>query len=82
MPARLLVAKLKNRKPVLQRLSESIPWESFAYCMKKDYVQERKSSADQLRIPANSLQMLMLQQLFKLTIGVAFCLRLMKYSSR
>ena len=35
--------KLKNKKLVLQRLSESIPWESFCPLLEKSYVQEAKA---------------------------------------
>ncbi len=58
------VAKLKEKKPVLQRLSESIPWESFRPLLDKGYVQERKSNAGRKRIdPLILFKMLVLQQL-------------------
>ncbi len=44
------VAKLKEKKPVLQRLSESIPWDSFRPLLDKGYVQERKTNAGRKRI--------------------------------
>jgi transposase, IS5 family len=33
------VAKLQEKKPVLQRLTESIPWESFLPLLDKGYSQ-------------------------------------------
>ena len=75
--------KLKNKKPVLQRLSESIPWESFHTLFEKGYAQDRKSSAGRRRIdPLILFNMLVLQQLFNLSVGLAFRLRLMKLYSR
>ena len=39
------VAKLQQKKPVLNRLYETIPWESFRPLLEKGYTQERKSNA-------------------------------------
>jgi hypothetical protein len=39
------VLKLKNKKPVLTCLSESIPWEPFRLLLEKGYSQERRSNA-------------------------------------
>ena len=75
--------KLKKKKPVLQRLSESISWESFRPFLEKGYAQDRKSSAGRRRIdPLILFKMLVLQQLFNLSVGLAFRLRLMKLNSR
>ena len=77
------VAKLKEKKPVLQRLSESIPWDSFRPLLDKGYVQERKTNAERKRIdPLILFKMLVLQQLFNLSVGVAFRLRLKSLNSR
>jgi IS5 family transposase len=77
------VVILKSKKPVLQRLSKSIPWESFCLLLDKGYAQKRKSSAGRRRIdPLILFQMFVLQQLFNLSIGVALRLKLMKPSSR
>ncbi len=62
------VAKLQERKPVLTRLTESIPWESFRPLLDKGYSQERKSNAGRKRIdPLILFKMLVLQQLFNLS---------------
>ena len=62
------VVKLKNKKPVLQRLSESIPWESFRLLLDKGYAKERKSSAGRRRIdPLILFNMLVHRQLFNLS---------------
>jgi hypothetical protein len=62
------VTKLKEKKPVLQRLAESIPWQSFRPLLDKGYVQERKSNAGRKRIdPLILFKMLVLQQLFNLS---------------
>jgi transposase, IS5 family len=67
------VDKLKTKKPVLERLSESIPWESFCPLLDKGYSQEGKSNAGRRRIdPLILFKMLVLQQLFNLSVGVAF----------
>jgi transposase, IS5 family len=62
------VAKLQEKKPVLTRLTESIPWESFRPLLDKGYIQERKSNAGRKRIdPLILFKMLVLQQLFNLS---------------
>ena len=62
------VAKLQQKKPVLLRLSESIPWESFRPLLEKGYAQDRKSNAGRKRIdPLILFKMLILQQLFNLS---------------
>ena len=62
------VAKLHEKKPVLKRLSDSIPWESFRPLLDKGYAQERKSNAGRKRIdPLILFKMLVLQQLFNLS---------------
>lgn len=62
------VAKLQEKKPVLKRLADSIPWESFRPLLDKGYAQERKSSAGRKRIdPLILFKMLVLQQLFNLS---------------
>jgi hypothetical protein len=77
------VVKLKNKKPVLWLLSELIHWESFRPLLDKGYAQEGKSSAGRRRIdPLILFKMLVLQQLFNLSVDVAFCLQLMKLSPR
>jgi len=61
------VAKLQEKKPVLTRLTESIPWELFRPLLDKGYSQERKSNAGRKRIdPLILFKMLVLQQLFNL----------------
>jgi IS5 family transposase len=62
------VAKLKDKKPVLKRLNDSIPWELFRPLLDKGYSQERKSNAGRKRIdPLILFKMLVLQQLFNLS---------------
>jgi transposase, IS5 family len=62
------VARLQEKKPVLKRLSDSIPWESFRQLLDQGYVQERKSNAGRKRIdPLILFKMLVLQQLFNLS---------------
>jgi IS5 family transposase len=62
------VAKLQQKKPVLMRLSEAIPWESFRPLLEKGYAQNRKSNAGRKRIdPLILFKMLILQQLFNLS---------------
>jgi len=64
----LRVARLQEKKPVLKRLSDSIPWESFRPLLDQGYVQERKSNAGRKRIdPLILFKMLVLQQLFNLS---------------
>jgi len=68
------VSKLRNKKPVLTYLSESIPWEAFRPLLEKSYSQERKGNAGRKRIdPLILFKMLVLQQLFNLSDeGVEF----------
>ena len=62
------VAKLQKKKPVLKRLADSIPWESFRPLLDKGYAHERKSNAGRKRIdPLILFKMLVLQQLFNLS---------------
>jgi IS5 family transposase len=62
------VSKLHEKKPVLKRLSESIPWESFRPLLDRGYAHERKSNAGRKRIdPLILFKMLILQQLFNLS---------------
>jgi transposase len=62
------VSKLQGKKPVLKRLSESIPWESFRPLLDQGYVHERKSNAGRKRIdPLILFKMLVLQQLFNIS---------------
>jgi IS5 family transposase len=62
------VARVQEKKPVLKRLSDSIPWESFRPLLDQGYVQERKSNAGRKRIdPLILFKMLVLQQLFNLS---------------
>jgi Transposase and inactivated derivatives, IS5 family len=62
------VEKLQEKKPVLKRLSESIPWESFRPLLERGYAHERKSNAGRKRIdPLILFKMLVLQQLFNLS---------------
>jgi hypothetical protein len=64
----LRVTKLKGKKPVLQRLAESILWESFRALLDKGYTQERKRNAGRKRIdPLILFKMFVLQQLFNLS---------------
>jgi transposase, IS5 family len=61
------VTKLQEKKPVLTRLAESIPWESFRPLLDKGYSQDRKSNAGRKRInPLILFKMLVLQHLFNL----------------
>jgi hypothetical protein len=62
------VSKLKNKKPVLTCLWESIPWEAFRPLLEKGYSQERKSNAGRKRIdPLILFTMLVLYQPFNLS---------------
>lgn len=62
------VAKLQEKMPVLKRLSESIPWESFRPLLERGYVHERKSNAGRKMIdPLILLKVLVLRQLFNLS---------------
>ena len=75
--------KLRRKKPVLTTLSESIPWESFRSLLEQGYTHERKSNAGRKRIdPLILFKMLVLQQLFNLSVGGAFRLRLRSWNSR
>jgi hypothetical protein len=63
------VSKLQEKKPVLNRLSESIPWESFRPLLDQGYVLERKSNAGRKRIdPLILFKMIALQQLLTLAM--------------
>ena len=62
------VAKLQEKKAVLTRLTELIPWELFRPLLDNGYSQERKSNAGRKRIdPLILFKMLVLQQLFNLS---------------
>jgi IS5 family transposase len=62
------VAKLQEKKLVLKRLADSIPWESFLPLLDKGYANERKSNAGRKRIdPLILFKMLVLQQLFSIS---------------
>ena len=61
------VEKLKTKMPVLDRLSELIPWESFRPLLEKGYAQERKSKAGRRSIDPLILFKTLLQQLFNVT---------------
>jgi len=39
------VVKLQDKKPVVKRLSDSIPWESFRPLLDQGYVYESKNNA-------------------------------------
>jgi len=61
------IAKLQQKKLVLMRLSEAIPWESFRPPFEKGYAQDRKSITGRKRIdPLVLFKMLILQQLLSL----------------
>ena len=77
------VSKLQGNKPVLKCLADSIPWESFRSLLDKGYEHERKSNAGRKRIdPLILFKMLIIQQLFNFSVGVAFRLRLTSLNSR
>lgn len=62
------VSKLKDKKPVIRRLADSIPWESFRPLPERGYTQECKSNAGRKWFdPLILLKMLVLQQLFNLS---------------
>ncbi len=62
------VERLREKKPILRRLSESIPWEAFRALLDQGYPQERKSNAGRKWIdPLILFKMLVLQQLFNLS---------------
>jgi hypothetical protein len=44
------VVKLENKKPVILRLSNSIPRESFRLLLDKSYAQKREGNAGRRRI--------------------------------
>jgi len=62
------IARLKEKKPALRLLAETIPWKSFRSLLDIGYAQERKSQAGRKRIdPLVLFKMLVLQQLFNLS---------------
>ena len=62
------VTKLQDKKPVLKRLADSVPWESFRPLLDQGYAQERKSDAGRKRInPLILFKMLVVQKLFNLS---------------
>ena len=62
------VSKLQEKKPVLKRLAESMPWELFRPLLDQGYALERKRNAGRKRIdPLILFKMLVLQQLFNLS---------------
>ena len=62
------VTKLQDKKPVLKRLADSIPWELFRPILDQGYVQDRKSNAGFKRIdPLTLFKILVLHQLFNLS---------------
>jgi len=72
------VSKLLGKKPVLRRLRDSIPRDLFRPLLERGYTQERTSNAGRNSIdPLILFKMLVLQQLFNLSVGVAFSLRLL-----
>jgi hypothetical protein len=57
----LRVSKLQEKKPVLKRLSESIPWESFRPLLDQGYGQVRKNYSERKSInPLILIKMLVL----------------------
>jgi IS5 family transposase len=65
------VAKLKEKKQELKRLSDSIPWDSFQRLLERGYTQNRKSNAGRKTIdPLILFKILNLQQHFNLSVGV------------
>jgi len=61
------VVKFQDKKPVVKRLSDSIPWESFRPLLDQGYVYESKNNAGRKMIdPLILLKMLVLHQLFNL----------------
>lgn len=58
------IRTLKDKKPVLELLSDQIPWDTFLPLLDRGYSQERKSNAGRKRIdPLILFRMLVLQQL-------------------
>ncbi len=75
------IHRLQQKKPTLATLSETIPWEAFRPLLEQGYSPERKSNAGRKRIdPLILFKMLVLQQLFNLSVGVAFRLRLRSWN--
>lgn len=61
-------AKLQEKKPVHERLAETIPREPFRSHLDKGVEEERKSNAGRKRIePLIPFRMLVLQNLFNLS---------------
>ena len=74
---------LQKKKPTSATLSEAIPWDAFRPLLEQGCSHKRKSSAVRKRIdPLILFKMLVLQQLFNLSVGVAFRLRLRSCNSR
>ena len=70
---------LQQKKPTSATLSEAIPWYVFRPLLEQGYSHKRKSSAVRNRIdPLILFKMLVLQQLFNLSVGIAFRERLRK----
>ena len=60
-----------------------MPWEPFRLMLDMGYANEHKSYASRLRIdPLILFKKIVFQQLFNLSVGVAFRWRLMKMRSR
>ena len=60
--SRSLVHNQEAKKPLLEQLFTSIPWESFRSLLDQGYAQERKSSAGRKRIdPLILFKILILQ---------------------
>jgi hypothetical protein len=78
--------KLQDKKPVIWRLADSIPWESFRPLLERGSTQKLKGNARRKRIDSLILfkmlvlQQLVLQQLFHLS--AAFRLRLKSLNAR
>jgi hypothetical protein len=77
------VSKLQEKKQFSgDWLADSIPWESVRSLLERGCKQERKSTAGGKRIdPLILFKILVLQQLFNLSVGIDFCLRLMSLNS-
>ena len=77
------IHRLQQKKPTLATLSEAIPWEAFRPLLEQGYSHERKSNAGRKRIdPLILFKMLVLQQLFNLSVSVAFRSRLRSWNSK
>jgi transposase, IS5 family len=75
------VFKLQDKKRVLRRLADSIPWESFRPLLERGSTQQLKGNAGRKRIDSLILfKMLVLQHL--LHLSAAFRLRLKSLNSR